>query len=154
MKQIREVNIYVDGSFSREKNKYSYGCVALAEGRIIKFGGTGDDKDYVELWNIAGELFGSMEAIKWAVNNGYDRVTIYHDYIGLEKWASRKWRANKVGTKKYVEFIEEFKKYIDIKFVKVKAHSGNVYNEEADKLAKRYLYTIEIPAQWLGGLPK
>ena len=35
--------------------------------------------------------------------------------------------------------VKDIKKYVDIKFVKVKGHSGDKYNDLADKLAKEAL---------------
>ena len=50
-----------------------------------------------------------------------------------------KWfmESNKIGTQAYQRFIEESRKSIDISFVKVLAHSGDVYNDVADALAKK-----------------
>ena len=42
----------------------------------------------------------------------------------------------KKGTKEYKKFYDSIKDKLNIKFVKVKAHSGDKYNEEADRLAK------------------
>ena len=133
------IKAYVDGSYSKTENKYSYGCVILCDDKTIKFGGVDDNIDYVEMKNVAGELLGSIEAIKWAKENNYDSITIYHDYEGIERWANGNWKANKKGTIEYVEFIEEYRNWIEIEFIKVKAHSGDIYNEDADKIAKEFL---------------
>lgn len=133
------VKAYVDGSYSAIDEKYSYGCVILIEDKILKFGGVDNNIDYIDMKNVAGELLGSMEAIKWAKDNNYDSVIIYHDYEGIERWANNNWKANKKGTQEYVRFINDYRKYIDISFVKVQAHSGDIFNEEADKLAKEFL---------------
>ena len=120
------IKAYVDGSYSKTENKYSYGCVILCDDKTIKFGGVDDNIDYVEMKNVAGELLGSIEAIKWAKENNYDSITIYHDYEGIERWANGNWKANKKGTIEYVEFIEEYRNWIEIEFIKVKAHSGDI----------------------------
>lgn len=130
---------YVDGSYSESEEKYSYGCVILIDDNILKFGGVDNNIDYIGMKNVAGELLGSMEAIKWAKDNNYDSVIIYHDYEGIERWANNNWKANKKGTKEYVRFINDYRKYINISFVKVQAHSGDTFNEEADRLAKEFL---------------
>ena len=46
------------------------------------------------------------------------------------------WKAKKEGTRKYAEDMQEFMKNVNIRFVKVKAHSGIPGNELADALAK------------------
>ena len=49
------------------------------------------------------------------------------------------WKANNVLTQKYAEFMQRKRKQIHISFQKVKAHSGDYYNEQVDKLAKAAL---------------
>lgn len=133
------VKAYVDGSYSLSENKYSYGCVILVDSQIFKLGGVDNNIDYIGMKNVAGELLGSMKAIKWAKDNNYDSIVVYHDYEGIERWANGNWKANKKGTKDYVTFINNYRQYLDISFIKVQAHSGDTFNEEADKLAKKFL---------------
>lgn len=130
------VDVFVDGSFSEEKSMYSYGIVFLKNDIVIdKMSGVGVDKELLPMRNVAGELEGAMQSISWAVSNKYDQIIVHYDYMGIEKWATGEWKANKIGTKAYKEFIQRHKNLISIKFVKVKAHSGVVFNEIVDKLA-------------------
>ena len=82
---------------------------------------------------------GSKLAIDHCMANGIKSVEIYHDYEGIGAWADRRWKANNPLTQGYRDYVAEARKSIDIKFVKVKAHAGNRYNELADKLAKKAL---------------
>lgn len=136
---IKEIVAYVDGSYSAKQKKYAYGCVILQEDETIKLNGSGDKIQYVSMRNVAGELLGTIKAIKWAHENKYDSITVHYDYEGIEKWANGYWKTNKQGTKEYLQFIKEYRKYIEINFVKVRAHSGDLYNEVADRLAKKAL---------------
>ena len=95
--------------------------------------------DFLELRNVAAELEGVKEAIKWAIAYTKTRIKIYYDYEGIEKWADGSWRAKKDITRQYVTFIREKRVLITIEFCKVPAHSGIEYNELADKLAKNSL---------------
>jgi len=52
-------------------------------------------------------------------------------------WATGKWKAKTELTKKYKKLYDYYSKFIEINFSKVKAHTGNTYNELADKLAKK-----------------
>ena len=135
--------IYVDGSFSLEKRNYSYGLIAINNGEeVFEDCGVGEDEDAVSLRNVAGEVLGSLKAVEFAINNGYKKVTIVYDYQGVESWALGTWKRNKDLTKDYHERMQEHRKNIDISFVKVKGHSGDKYNDIADKLAKKALGII------------
>lgn len=136
LKEKRAILAYVDGSFSKKKKIYSYGCVLLDTKEVEKLKGIGKDKSIVSMRNVAGELLAAKKAIKWAVNNNYEKIVIHYDYSGIKNWAKGFWKTNKKGTIEYKEFIDKIKDEIDIEFIKVKAHSGDKYNEKADKLAK------------------
>lgn len=127
---------YVDGSYSDQYKMYSYGVVVLHNNEVIKFSGRGNESDNLPMRNVAGELLGAIEAIKWALKNGIEKIIIYYDYEGIEKWALGLWKANKKGTQYYKEFFDSINKRLAVSFVKVKAHTGVLYNEEADRLAK------------------
>lgn len=133
---------YVDGSYSDKYKMYSYGVVILHNNKVIEFSGKDNDADSISMRNVAGELLGSIESIKWALENKIRKISIYYDYEGIEKWALGLWKTNKKGTKAYKEFIDNVSKNIEIEFVKVKAHTGVLYNEEADRLAKAELNYI------------
>ena len=36
-------------------------------------------------------------------------LTIYYDYSGIEKWATKEWKRNKKGTIEYSEYIDSVK---------------------------------------------
>lgn len=131
---------YVDGSFDKVTKRYSYGAVLLKDDKVIaELSNADDDPEYAESFQIAGECFGALNAIKWAIKHKYESVIIHYDYLGIEMWATGKWRANKKVSKDYVTFFNKFAPHIDVKFVKVKAHTGVIHNERADLLAKNAL---------------
>lgn len=130
---------YVDGSFSKELKRYSYGCVIDYDGQRHEASGSGNDPAYLSMRNVAGEILGSMQAIRWAMQHQVTRIHIFYDYAGIEKWANKEWKANKLGTQEYQAFIEESRKKIEIVFTKVMAHTGVELNERADQLAKHEL---------------
>lgn len=134
---------YVDGSISDKVHAYSFGCVLIENDKVIdELYERGYDTDLLSMRNVAGEILGSRTAVEYALKNGYDVVHIYYDYKGIEEWATGGWQAKKKGTKEYRDFMKEAMKKVDIKFHKVKAHTGVKYNECADKLAK-YALGIE-----------
>ncbi len=131
---------YVDGSFDEALGKYAFGCIIITpNGETIKEFGNGDNPESLAIRNVAGEMLGAMYAVKWAVKNGYDNIELHYDYEGIEKWAVGEWKAKNTLTQKYAAFMKEQQSIIRIAFQKVKAHSGDFYNEEADRLAKKAL---------------
>ena len=133
---------YVDGSFNVATGEFSYGVVMFHNGAEHKFSKSFSDPELASMRNVAGEIKGAEAAMEYAYKNGMKSLTIYHDYEGISKWPLRLWAANKEGTKAYQQYYDEIKKYVDIKFVKVKGHSGDKYNDLADKLAKEALGII------------
>lgn len=130
---------YVDGSYDHSQLSYAYGCVLVLADEVVTLNGRGEEEDYAAMRNVAGEILGSEQAVNWAVEHGYQAVTIYYDYEGIEKWANGIWKANKPGTKRYQAFIAQKREDINIFFKKVAAHTGVEYNELADQLAKEAL---------------
>lgn len=131
-----DIYSFVDGSFNPATNVYGCGGFLVVHGTKHIIQGSDDDETLASMRNVAGEVLGSTLAIKKAIELGLPEITIYYDYLGIEMWATGKWKANKKGTIDYKNFIEESRKVIDIKFEKVAAHTGIDGNEEADKLAK------------------
>ncbi|KYH34202.1 ribonuclease H [Clostridium tepidiprofundi DSM 19306] len=130
---------YVDGSYDDSIRQFGSGIVILFNGEEKTFSIRGTDESLIDMRNVAGEIKGAEKAMQYAVDNNVNRLIIYYDYEGIEKWCIRAWSARKEGTKKYRDFYDEVSKKVNIQFVKVKAHSGDKYNEEADKLAKESL---------------
>ncbi len=140
-----EIEAYVDGSFDEEIGKYAYGCVIIKDGNVVhKISGSSANANYIEMRNVAGELEASVQAIKWAIRNKIKSIRIYHDYQGIASWANGEWKANKRGTQEYATFIDNCSSEIRIEFTKVKAHSGQKYNEMADQLAKEGLKKTDV----------
>jgi len=138
--KTNQVIAYVDGSFQKDLGKYSFGCVLiLPDGDIVRESGNGDNPESLELRNVTGEMLGAMYAVKWCEINGYTAVKICYDYMGIEMWATGGWKTNNELTQKYAAFMRASSKRIQITFQKIAAHTGDKYNEEADKLAKAAL---------------
>lgn len=129
---------YVDGSFNIKTKEYGYGCIIIKSQQVIaKLYDKDHDEELASMRNVAGEILGCIKAIEYAISKHENSICIYYDYEGIEKWANKQWKANKKGTIEYVRKIEEYRTKIQIHFIKVLAHSGDFYNEMADKLAKK-----------------
>ena len=97
------------------------------------------DEELATMRNVAGEIKGSEAAMRFAKENGYKKLAIHYDYEGIQKWCTGEWAAKKEGTQAYQRIYEEMKQHVQIKFVKVKGHSNDKYNDYADMLAKSAL---------------
>lgn len=130
---------YVDGSFNAKKKVYGYGAVLIDGQQVIKrLYGHGDNEECISSRNVTGEIFGALAAVKYAVEHPeYDGIVIYYDYMGIEKWAIGEWKANKKLTQYYADKMAKYRKQLPIVFMKVEAHTGDFYNEQADQLAKK-----------------
>lgn len=97
------------------------------------------DNEASSMRNVAGEIEGAKAAIDYAILHGYKSLAIYYDYEGIERWCTGEWHCNKEATKQYKKYYDKATKSLVIHFIKVKGHSGDRYNEIADKLAKAAL---------------
>lgn len=133
------VKAYVDGSYDVATGNYASGAVILVDGKTVELSKLYTDDAGGKLRNVAGEIKGAELAIEYCKKQGIDSVVIYHDYLGVGKWADDEWKANLDMTKAYKSYIRECRKNMRINFVKVKGHSGDKYNDMADALAKAAL---------------
>lgn len=133
------INIYVDGSYLTETGDYSYGLVAVKNDVSIYEDCSQGYEEAAVMRNVAGEILGAMKAVEWAYNQGYKQVLIHYDYVGISEWAVGTWKRNNTFTKRYHDYMKSMQDFINIKFVKVKGHSGDKWNDYADKLAKHAL---------------
>lgn len=125
---------YTDGSYNAANKRYGYGVVFLIGNEQKEFMGSGYDQ--YNGWQIMGEIQGALRACTEARKIGVEELEIRYDYEGIRCWADGEWRCKKPYTIQYARDIKEFRKYMKIKFVHVKAHTGISGNESADNLAK------------------
>lgn len=131
-----EAVAYVDGSYNNTTGEYGYGLVMFHNGGEEHFAGKFTDSDMASMQNVAGEIEGAKAAMKFCVDNGIKSLDLFYDYEGIEKWCTKAWTPKKPGTKEYRKFYNSVKDTVNIKFIKVKSHSGDKYNDLADSLAK------------------
>ena len=130
---------YVDGSYSDSIPAFSYGMVAYFGDEVIRECKMYTDENLISMRNVAGEIKGSEAAMQLAVKKGCKELHIYHDYEGIAKWCLGEWRAGKEGTIAYKAYYDSICDKLNILFHKVTGHSGDRYNDEADRLAKSAL---------------
>lgn len=133
-----DIVLYVDGSYNKSQCRYGSGFVATdiySEKEIFKH--YCGDKDLPEMKNVTGEIVATLNALNWAIMNGYRNILLCYDYEGIEMWSTGKWKTNKDLSQL---LKNTYKFYTDmgvkITFDHIKAHTGNKFNELADELAK------------------
>lgn len=138
--------IYTDGACSGNPGKGGWAYIVIKQDEIIEKYGFEN-----ETTNNRMELIGTFMALNYCVCNGIQNVEIYSDsaYVvnafknkWLENWKANGWRKkdgkaikNKEIWKSVYKLLKGYD--INVKFTKVKAHSGNTFNEKVDKLAKK-----------------
>lgn len=131
-----EMVCYVDGSFNEKTNTCGYG--------IISFTDMGKQEDAAvvpihgmeQYRNVTGEVFGSLTAMKNAIHEGKTELYLHYDYTGIRHWALGEWKRNNELTEWYHDQYQALKDQLTVHFIKVKGHTGDLYNERADQLAK------------------
>ncbi len=134
-----EIVSYIDGSYDDSIKRFGYAGIIFHKGERIEFAYSEDTPELVGFRNVAGELKAAMYVMDYAKRKNASSLDIYYDYAGIENWAIKAWKANTELTKKYAAFAQDIMNTMDIRFIKLKAHTGNKYNEEVDKLAKKSL---------------
>jgi len=131
------LEIYIDGSYSKQRNMYTYGLSFKTEDGFYDENGFGLHEDVATMFQVGGELMGSIAACKYALRNHISDITICYDYKGIECWATGEWKRNNPHTRAYHAEMQVYMKHLNIDFKKIAAHSGHEMNDRADMLAKQ-----------------
>ena len=138
------ITIYTDGACSGNPGIGGWGVVILEENKEDRLLNGGNDNTT----NNRMELTAAIEALKYFEDR--QTITLITDskYVkdGIQSWIQN-WKKNgwKTAAKKPVKNKElwiELDQLISrhtISWEWVKGHDGNVYNEKADYLARRYI---------------
>lgn len=141
---------YVDGSFNPNmKDYFSFGVVFIYGGVIRKYSQRLQNPSAAEMRNVAGEIAGAAFAMRLCVQRGIPALDIYYDYAGIEKWCVGEWKTNRPWTKAFKSYYDSIRDKLSLRFHKVMSHTGVVYNEMADRLAKEALKGNEADGEAL-----
>ncbi|OVE73937.1 hypothetical protein BVX94_02360 [bacterium B17] len=128
------VQIYVDGSYINDS--VGYGAVAVEQDKAVwETCGSVPPEEAGTTRQVAGELKATIEALEWCKSKNIQQVCIFYDYKGIEDWATGTWKAKNAVTQQYAQYISSLD--VNIQWVKVESHTGDRWNEYADKLAKK-----------------
>ena len=138
---MKQVIIYTDGACSGNPGPGGWAAILIYQGRFKEFSGSVE-----ETTNNRMELTAAIEGLKKLKERC--RVLLYTDsaYIvncinqrWFEKWEKNGWVTSQKKPVENQDLWQEFlalcRKHV-VRVVKVAGHSGNRYNERADKLAR------------------
>jgi ribonuclease HI len=135
------IKIYTDGSCLKNPGNGGWAAIININSEIKKISGSAKDTT-----NNKMELMAPIKALQEVKEQ--QPIEIYTDsqYVKLgitdwiNKWIKNNWQTSKKEPVKnkelWIELYELTKSY-EIKWIWVKAHAGNVLNEEVDFLAKQ-----------------
>ena len=135
------LHAYVDGSYNAYDERYSYGVVCV-KNDVVQYieSGAGKDTSEKNIRQIAGELKGALKATEYALKNNEKKIVIFHDYEGIAHHATGAWSRKESSSAEYFEKMQELMNSgIEIIFVKVDSHTGDLFNELVDEKCKEQL---------------
>jgi len=135
------ITIYTDGSCLNNPGNGGWAAIISIDDKVKKISGSVKDTT-----NNKMELMAPIKALQEI--NEKQPIELYTDsqYVRLgitnwiHKWIKNNWQTSKKETVKNKElWIQLYKltNSFDIKWIWVKAHAGNLLNEEVDLLAKQ-----------------
>ena len=135
------IKIYTDGSCLGNPGNGGWAAIIIDQDKITKI--SGNKKNTT---NNQMELMAAIEALKKIPTE--QEVQLYTDskYVKMgitewiDKWSKNNWKTSSKQKVKNIELwkkLNEISKKHKIEWYWVKAHAGNIINEEVDKLAKK-----------------
>ena len=145
------LNIYVDGSYSRKTPDVTRGGIVITNGSfkdeeviLVRHIYT-DNPIFTKTNNAGGEVLASLVGIMDAsfICNGEQSIlNIYYDYKGVKEFLTGGYVARDDGMVQYVLAVRSVldkNPNVELKFHKVKSHTGVKYNELADSVARGFI---------------
>jgi ribonuclease HI len=143
------VRIYTDGACSGNPGPGGWAAILLFEEdqQSISGGETHATNNQMELKAV-------VEALQLLKSLGYSKATVYSDsaYVvnavqneWMKKWYANGWKTILGEDVKNKDLWLRLKKVLtnDVKFVKIKGHSGDKNNEKADALARKEVLKLK-----------
>lgn len=147
------LHAYVDGSYNSSDERYSYGVVCV-NNNVVEHIESKAEKGISEknIRQIAGELKGAIRAVEYALRQGENKIVLFHDYEGIAHHATGAWERKEESSIEYYDKMQILMKSgIEIVFVKVDSHTGDLFNELVDEKCKECLgiASDKVVEKWL-----
>lgn len=140
------LDIYVDGSYSKVTPNITKGGIVIVDSKtkeVISIRHVkSENPSFTKANNAGGEVIASMVGIMDAafICKGEKSIlNIFYDYRGVKDFITGAYTANAEGMVMYVHAVNKIlvdNPNVELKFFKVKAHSGDKFNDMADLVAK------------------
>jgi ribonuclease HI len=141
--ELKNIYIYTDGCCLGNPGKGGYGAILVYENKEKTIG-----QGYRKTTNNRMEMLACIEALKLLKVESEVELCSDSKYIvdgvnkgWAEKWQKNNWMRNKKDKAENIDLWTDLLKLNSkhiIKWVWVKGHSGHIYNERCDKIAKKY----------------
>lgn len=147
------LHAYVDGSYNSSDERYSYGVVCV-KNNVVEYIESNYDKDTSEknIRQIAGELKGAIRAVEYGLKHGEKKIVLFHDYEGIAHHATGAWDRKETSSMNYYNKMQQLMNSgIEVVFVKVDSHTGDLFNELVDEKCKECLgiSSDKVVQKWL-----
>lgn len=127
--------LYIDGSCRGGSSGIGFAVVLVQNGISTIYKGRTTGKQQ----NISGEIAAAAYAVRVLASQGVQEANIVYDLNTTYEWYVGSFKARSDEAKAYVRFMQSFteSKGLVLHWYNVKSHSGIVYNNEADRVAKQ-----------------
>ena len=135
------ITIYTDGSCLNNPGNGGWAAIININDEIKKISGSVKDTT-----NNKMELMAPIKALQEIKEKQPIKIYTDSQYVRLgitdwvHKWIKNNWQTSKKEPVKNKELwiqLYELTSFFDVKWIWVKAHAGNILNEEVDLLAKQ-----------------
>jgi ribonuclease H-related protein len=147
------LHAYVDGSYNSSDGRYSYGVVCVKD-NVVEYIESNAEKDTSEknIRQIAGELKGAVRAVEYGLKQNETKIVLFHDYEGIAHHATGAWDRKEESSMEYYNKMQKLMNSgIEVIFVKVDSHTGDLFNELVDEKCKECLgiTSDRVVEKWL-----
>lgn len=147
---MKHIQIYTDGACSYNPGPGGWGAILIYNGveKRISGGEPNTTNNRMELLAVINGLSCLKE--KCEVEIFSDSAYVVNAYLQnwVDNWKANGWKKQKSSIKNLELWkqLDSLVNFHNVKFIKVKGHSDNVYNNECDKMAREQVDKI------LGGI--
>ncbi|WP_038057184.1 ribonuclease HI [Thermodesulfobacterium hydrogeniphilum] len=135
------IEIYVDGCCLGNPGPGGWACIIKKNNEeiILTDGEPFTTNNQMELKAVISALsyFKEPRKIKIYTDSEYVLKGITQWLVSWKKRGFKTSQGKPVKNKELWETLEKLTNFHQVKFIKVSAHSGNFYNEKADRIAKK-----------------